>query len=216
MSTLVLIPARGGSKGVNRKNMQLLDGVPLVIRAALEAKQLEGHVQVVVSSEDPEILTACTLRGVDVLPRPASLSGDDVPLMPVIQHAVNVFSHHETVLVLQPTTVLPAFDLQGVLDQFKEARRAGVDACFCTVVDPHVFWQDGYRMSPYVQRQQLLDSGKAMQREVGVRVMTHAYAMTGSGSTGTIELDQAPDVDTYDDFADLERRAQRRWVELNF
>lgn len=88
--TLGIIPARGGSKGVPRKNIKLLGGRPLlvhVLAAALKARNLS---RVVVSSEDDEILKTAEEYGGSAVPlrRPIELAQDDTPDVPMLQHAV--------------------------------------------------------------------------------------------------------------------------------
>jgi pseudaminic acid cytidylyltransferase len=88
-----IIPARGGSKRLPRKNVRLLWGKPLLmhsIEAALGAP-VPGNKVVSVSSEDPEILDiARSVKGVQAVVRPPDLAQDHVPTQPVLQHAVRV------------------------------------------------------------------------------------------------------------------------------
>jgi N-acylneuraminate cytidylyltransferase len=107
---LVVIPARGGSKGVTRKNIRLICGKPLIaytIETALAAQHLVYRA--IVSTDDEEIATVALQYGAEVpFLRPAELSGDEVPTLPVLQHAVNFVENTDQitldwVLVLQPT-----------------------------------------------------------------------------------------------------------------
>ena len=87
---LAIIPARGGSKGVPRKNIRLLAGKPLLaymLGAALHSKYL---TRVVVSSEDDEVLRVATAYGGETvaLKRPVELAADDSPDAPMLQHAI--------------------------------------------------------------------------------------------------------------------------------
>lgn len=109
LSVLGLIPARGGSKGVLRKNIRALGGSPLIewsIRAALDSELL---ATVVVSTEDEEIATAATECGARVpFRRPVELATDETPTLPVIQHALEYLAsmgeHFDAVCLLQPTS----------------------------------------------------------------------------------------------------------------
>jgi N-acylneuraminate cytidylyltransferase len=99
---LGLIPARGGSKGIVRKNVAPVAGKPLVawtVEAARGAKEL---TRIVVSTDDDEIAAAA---GIEILPRPAELAGDETPMALVVRHAVDAF-RPEIVVVLQPTSPL--------------------------------------------------------------------------------------------------------------
>lgn len=90
---LAVIPARGGSKGVARKNIKPLAGRPLLchmLSAALESKVLD---YVVISSEDKEILAVAETCGRDsdkliLVKRPKALAKDSSPTLPVVQHAL--------------------------------------------------------------------------------------------------------------------------------
>lgn len=100
---LGIIPARGGSKGIPRKNVKQIAGKPLIawtIEAAKRSKLLDKYV---VSTEDDEI--ADTVRGydVDVLSRPSELATDEASTLSVIQHAINEIPC-DTVVLLQATS----------------------------------------------------------------------------------------------------------------
>jgi len=110
---LAVIPARGGSKGVVRKNIRSVCGRPLLsytIETALAARHL--LYRTVVSTDDPEIAAIAREHGADVpFMRPAELAGDKVPTLPVLQHAVSFVEYQDEirvdwVLLLQPTTPL--------------------------------------------------------------------------------------------------------------
>src|SRR5436190_22717791 len=75
-NTIAIIPARGGSKGVRRKNVLSIAGKPLVAHSILHARRAPGITRVVVSTDDPEIGAVSREYGAEVIPRPAELSGD--------------------------------------------------------------------------------------------------------------------------------------------
>lgn len=126
MRVLGVIPARGGSKGVPRKNLKPLGGVPLIgwtIRAAREAKRL---TRVIVSTDDAEIAAAAKDLGADVpFVRPADLATDSARAIPVIQHAVEALERagdasYDAVLMLQPTTPFrSAADIDGAIEKLE-------------------------------------------------------------------------------------------------
>ena len=102
MDVLGLIPARGGSKGIPRKNLAPVGGKPLLtwtVEAAQEASEL---TRVVVSTDDDEIAAEA---GVEVLRRPAELAADDTPMLDVVRHTVAELSP-DVVVLLQPTSPL--------------------------------------------------------------------------------------------------------------
>ena len=111
MRTLGIIPARGGSKGVPRKNIAPLAGRPLLAwtaEAALAARRLDA---VVLSTDDAEIAAVGERWGLEApFLRPSELSQDDTPTLPVMQHAVaeceRLSGRFDAVCLLQPTSPL--------------------------------------------------------------------------------------------------------------
>src|SRR5215510_14573169 len=86
-AVLVVIPARGGSKGIPRKNLRPLAGKPLLSSSVRAARAADPDWTVVVSTEDSEIALMAERFGAGVVPRPAELSGDKVTIDPVIVDA---------------------------------------------------------------------------------------------------------------------------------
>ena len=86
---LAVIPARGGSKGVPRKNLKPLHGRPLLAYMIDAAKHARSVQHLVVSTEDDEIAAVARDCGADVVPQPLALSGDDVPMIAVTKHVMD-------------------------------------------------------------------------------------------------------------------------------
>lgn len=106
-------PARGGSKGVPRKNIRPLAGKPLLawtIEAALESKLLDRYW---VSTEDPEIAEVARRYGAEVLERPKNLATDEAGTLEVLQHLLSKVPA-ETVVLLQATSPIRA---EGLVDR---------------------------------------------------------------------------------------------------
>ena len=107
MSILALIPARGGSKGVPRKNIRELCGKPLIawsIEAAQKSKYID---RLVVSTEDEEIAEIARYYGAEVpFMRPPELSRDETSGMAPVLHALEQLPGYENILLLQPTSPL--------------------------------------------------------------------------------------------------------------
>lgn len=109
---LVAVPARGGSKGVPRKNLRLLGGVPLIgwtIKAALNSWY---QPRVVVTTDDPEIAAVSRRLGAEVpFLRPSELAADTTPTLPVVAHLLRTLAQTEgyvpdLLVLLQPTSPL--------------------------------------------------------------------------------------------------------------
>ena len=124
---LALIPARGGSKGVPRKNIKKLDGRPLIahtIEAACEADRID---RTVVTTDDEEIRAVAQEHGAEVpFLRPAELATDEAPTEPVIEHALSYLYDTEgfecdAVVLLQPTSPLrDETDIAAALDRYEQ------------------------------------------------------------------------------------------------
>lgn len=110
LNVLGLIPARGGSKGIPRKNITPLAGKPLIahtIQAALASQHIN---RVIVSTDDQEIAVVSQQWGAEVpFLRPPELARDDTPALPVIQHMLHQLDADwkaDIVVYLQPTSPL--------------------------------------------------------------------------------------------------------------
>lgn len=115
MRILCVIPVRGGSKGIPRKNLKPIAGKPLVawtIEQALHAKTAlapEIELDVVVSTDDKELADIARKHGAEVpFMRPAELAEDTTATEPVIEHAIEFMSHEDrrpdAVMLLQATS----------------------------------------------------------------------------------------------------------------
>lgn len=112
MNTLGVIPARGGSKSVPRKNITLVHGKPLIAYTIEAAQRSRLLTHFLVSSDDAEIIAVARQYGAPVpFVRPAELATDTAPSLPVVQHAVGEMERlhgvtYDVVVLLQPTTPL--------------------------------------------------------------------------------------------------------------
>lgn len=109
-STIAIIPARGGSKGLPGKNLRRLGGLPLIAHSVRYAQLCPEIDRCIVSTDSDEIAHAAREAKGDVpFLRPSELSEDSTPMLPVLQHAVQNVErldgrHYEFVLLLQPTS----------------------------------------------------------------------------------------------------------------
>lgn len=113
-SAIAIIPARGGSKGLTRKNLRVLGGLPLIahtIRAALKAKEVDS---VYVSTEDDEIAHVSEQFGAVVIRRPIKLADDHIQNIDVFEHVLKsaeaTATPSQIALLLQPTSPLRTHD----------------------------------------------------------------------------------------------------------
>jgi len=153
-----IIPARGGSKGVPRKNIKLLAGKPLVaytIEAALAAKTLR---RVIVSTDDKEIARISKEYGAEVpFLRPKHLAKDTTPDLPVFQHALQYLEDNEgykpdIIVHLRPTTPFKTGKL--IDDAVYKLISTGADGVRTVcLADYHPYWMkriEGDRILPFM------------------------------------------------------------------
>lgn len=109
--TLAIIPARGGSKGIPRKNLRPLAGLPLIAYSILQARRSPAVSRVVVSTDDPEIARVSMAFGAEVVERPAELAVDTATSESALLHTLEELERREgyrpeLVVFLQATSPL--------------------------------------------------------------------------------------------------------------
>lgn len=115
---LAIIPARGGSKGVPRKNVRNLAGKPLIAWTIEEAKKSKYITRLILSSEDEEIIEVAKKYGCEVpFKRPVELAKDDTPSIEPVLHAIEQCPGYDYVVLLQPTSPLRTVeDIDGCIE----------------------------------------------------------------------------------------------------
>lgn len=212
--TPTIIPARGGSKGIPRKNLQPLDGKPLIawtIEQVLATPGLECYV----STEDAEIAQVSRSYGATVIERPAELAQDDTASEPVIEHAITAITAEsrrpDRVMFLQATSPVR---LPGTLARaLREFEATGVDSMVGVVPEPIFIWQkepEARAFYPYQNRprRQDMTPDQLRYRETGSLYLTRTEVYERhhnrlGGRIGLFVMDdcEGMDIDTPDDFA---------------
>jgi CMP-N-acetylneuraminic acid synthetase len=146
MEILCIIPARGGSKGIPRKNIREIAGRPLIAWAIEAAHGSRAINRVVVSTDDKEIGDIAVRHGAEVVIRPAEISGDSSSSESALLHALEFLDSEEgykpdLLVFMQCTSPLTlSEDLDGAMDVFLQT---GSDVVF-SVVRTHAFlWRIG-------------------------------------------------------------------------
>jgi CMP-N,N'-diacetyllegionaminic acid synthase len=141
MRSLGVIPARGGSKGIPRKNLTMLGGRPLLAYTA-DAARASRLSRTIVSTDDAEIADAASKLGLEVpFMRPAELASDGALMAPVLQHAAREMAERgfaaDAVVLLQPTSPLRrAQHIDRALDLLETSQ---ADSVVSVVEVPHQF-----------------------------------------------------------------------------
>ena len=224
MKTLIVIPARGGSKRIPRKNVRIMCGQPLICYSIENALSLKEYVDVdvCVSTDDEELLGIVEKRGVDVIRRPAELATDKVTLDPVIYHAVLEMEKmmdckYDTVITMQATSpTLRSETIRAAIDFFEKSE---YDTIISAMNKPHLSWgeKDGKIVKNYEKR---LNSQElpANYLETGGFLITRRECVNENGRIGEnvnifeISEDEAVDIDTYTDWVLCENILKRKKI----
>jgi pseudaminic acid cytidylyltransferase len=133
MNRIAIIPARGGSKRIPRKNIRAFGGKPMIGYAIDAARDSGLFDHVIVSTDDDDIAAIARNLGAQTpFVRPPELSDDHTPTVPVIAHAIDACEAHglpvDTACCIYPCVpFIQVDDLKATLDLFTET---GTDYCF--------------------------------------------------------------------------------------
>ena len=223
---LVVIPARGGSKGIPRKNLRLLNNKPLISYAIAIAKSSEYVDDVVVSTDDSEIAFIAEKFGSSTIRRSEELAGDDVPLDPVIYDAMiqkekQAFDEYDIVITLQPTSpLLESSTLDKAIEKFEDF---SIDSVISVVDDRHLSWgydENNDRYFPnYIERVNRQDLPKSF-RETGAILATRRNFVHEDSRLGTnldiieVSRKESVDIDNYEDWWIAENYLQKKKIAI--
>jgi CMP-N,N'-diacetyllegionaminic acid synthase len=225
MRVLGLIPARGGSQSVPRKNVKLLGDKPLLqytAEAALKSRRLS---RTILSTDDEEIAEVGARIGLEVpFMRPCELARDDTPMVDVVQHALRWVESHgdrfDAVCLLQPTNPFRlSADIDSCIELLEESDADSVVTILAVPPEhnPHwVYFQDPdgrLRLStgeqaPPSRRQDLPD---AFHREGSVYVTRRTVVMEDDSLYGErlvgylVNPEDRVNIDTPEDWKQAER-----------
>lgn len=159
MKILSIIPARGGSKGVPRKNIKDLNGKPLIsytIEAANKSKYID---RVVVSTDDLEIAEVSKKFGAEIpILRPTNLAGDLSPTVECVIHMLNYLKEEEEyvpthIMLLQCTSPLRNHNhIDEAIEKFKDSREKALISVCESEVNP--YWTnifEGNKLKPFIK-----------------------------------------------------------------
>ncbi|OPX98267.1 MAG: N-acylneuraminate cytidylyltransferase [Syntrophorhabdus sp. PtaB.Bin006] len=171
-----IIPARGGSKGLRRKNLLPLLDKPLIAWTIEEGKRSKYIDRLILSSEDPEIISVAKVWGCEVpFIRPKELSRDDTPGIEPLLHALNTIPEkYEYAVLLQPTSPLRrASDIDLCIEA---CLRENAKTCVSIVeASESPYWMyslsPNNRLTPLISMENIPDCRQALPK---------AYALNGA------------------------------------
>ncbi len=236
MKVLGLITARGGSKGVPRKNIRILNGKPLLAYTAETALRTRTLTRIILSTEDEEIAEIGRDCGIDVpFMRPNELAQDATPSFPVVQHALSTLEktgeRFDAVCLLQPTNPLRrAEDIDNCVRLLIESN---ADSVVSVLPVPHeynphwVFWKNENNLlslaigesEPTTRRQDLppafhRDGSVYVTRRDTILEKKSLYGETVRGYE--IEAKFSVNIDTEADWQKVEDRLYRQQKSVMF
>lgn len=183
-STVAIIPARGGSKGIPGKNLLPVAGRPLIghtVRAAVASRHVD---RVVVSTDDPKIAALARRHGAEVVDRPADLAGDAASSESALLHALDELEvrdgyQPELVVFLQCTApLLRAADIDGTVEAL---RAADADCAFAAVPFHHFLWRRGDDGDAVAINHDPAGRQRRQERDGDYLEAGSVYAMRGAG-----------------------------------
>ena len=223
---LVVIPARGGSKGIPRKNVRLLDGQPLISYSINVAKSSEYVDDVVITTDDSEIALLSEKFGASVIRRSEELSTDETPLDPVVYDAMVqkeklAFDEYDLVITLQPTSpLIKTSTLDKVIEKFEDF---AIDSVITVVDDRRLSWgydENNERFFPnYIERKNRQDLPKDF-KETGAILATRRKFVNEFSRLGTnidiveVSQEESVDVTNYEDWWIAEKYLQRKKIAI--
>ena len=122
---IVIIPARGGSKGIPKKNIKKFLGKPLIEHSIEYAKESKYVKKIILTTDNQEITKIGEKNNITVVDRPKEISGDKATTESAIEHVISLFnfSIDTTIILLQPTSPLrPKNSLDKIIDTFNDKK----------------------------------------------------------------------------------------------
>lgn len=191
MSTVAIIPARGGSKGIPRKNIISFCGHPLIAWTIATARKCNAIDEVYVSTDAEDIATVSRQYGAKVMPRPNEIAGDRATSESALIHVADEIERASgtapaQVVFLQATSPLrESKELDGALAKFTDEK---LDSLFsASMPEDMLFWQktaSGYRSVNYDfasrQRRQDMNEEDVFMVETGSFYITRLSLLRGT------------------------------------
>ncbi|WP_350293396.1 hypothetical protein [uncultured Croceitalea sp.] len=223
MNILIIIPARGGSKGIPRKNIRSLAGKPLLYYSIRNAKKInDGEVDIYVSSEDTEILTLAKKFGAKTIQRAVNIADDKTTLDPVIYNSYLEASeieqkHYDTVITMQPTS--PLLQPKSINDALKLLTDKNYDTVISGIYDTHLTWIKGVKeFTPNYEKRLNRQELPQIYKETGGFVITKSAFMTLDSRFGPntqiypLTKKEAVDIDDFEDWNICEYYLNRKRI----
>lgn len=144
MSIITIIPARGGSKGVLRKNVRSLGDKPLIAHSILDAKEAKFVDKVYVSTDDPEIAEVSSKYGAEIINRPDQIAGDTASSETALIHGVSEIEKigisPELIVFLQCTS--PIRSGEDIDHAIEKLQAENADSLLSVTLSHRFLWEE--------------------------------------------------------------------------
>jgi len=197
---IAIIPARAGSKRLEHKNRLMFNHKPLYAHTVEQAMQCDFIDEIIVSTDDVEIIDDCECEymikdpRITLLDRPAHLCGDDTLMWAVVEHACWEYTDDTMIILLQPTSPLrTVYDIKSAYRLFQlHQERIGVVS---------VYWE-------YPQHEMVINGAIYIHKLGFIR---NCKSFIANGMVIYImPKERSVDIDTWEDFREAERLMQWR------
>ncbi|MBU6243490.1 MAG: acylneuraminate cytidylyltransferase family protein [Acidobacteria bacterium] len=222
METVALIPLRGGSKSIPKKNIKLIAGRPLAywtLEAAVGCKYIDAVYVSTDSAEIADVVTALGL-GIKVVMRPEELATDEASTELVMLHFMEQVKFNDLVTIQATSPLLTSHELERAIEQFD---RMQLDSMLSAVRSKRFFWRDDATPINYDPRKRprrqefqgtLMENGAFYITKRAI--LEHGQCRLG-GKIGLYEMDplKAAELDELDDWLLVEKQLLGRNLLLN-
>lgn len=212
INVIAIIPARGGSKGVPRKNILPVGGIPLITHTINHAKNASSINDVWVTTDDPEIADVSKSAGAKLIKRPFDLSLDEVSSEDVLIHALNTLNkdgiYPDIVVFLQCTS--PFRRNNDIDEAFKEYQKGCYDSLLSVSPSHRFLWKKSMDSAvslnyDYVKRPRRQDMDEQFVENGSIYIFKPKNLMASknrlSGKVGIYVMDDTAsiEIDSYTD-----------------
>jgi len=222
-SILLVIPARGGSKGIPRKNLRLLDNKPLIYYSIKTALNSTHEIDVYVSSEDEEILNTAKQFGAKTHKRDMKIADDATTLDPVIYNCYTYAQERENkkydfIITMQPTSpLLKVTSLDSAIKKIID--NPLIETVIAAKDDTHLSWKkEGNSFLPNYEKRLNRQYLTPIFTETGAFFITRKDIISPTNRIGkSVELHilcngEEIDIDTYEDWNLCEYHLKRKHI----
>lgn len=222
MNILIVIPARGGSKGIPRKNLRFINNKPLISWVINTAKNI-SYADVVVSTEDSDIKKIASIYNISVIKRPRYLSEDDVSLDPVIIHALKVAEKqkekvYDIIITLQATS--PLLKVETLKKAIVYFNKKNIDTLISCIEKRHLFWikDSQNKYEPFYKERQNRQLLSPIFEETGSFLICRRETLIKGSRIGKkidifpIDFEESIDIDNWTDKIISESLVKRRKI----